>query len=106
MTDLEQKFLRTLRRGCGTDTDVATYLEALRSGHDNLLRTIWFQSTTTADWFLLGIYKGIACRLAEFLVIDNVAALAAQSQGAEKPLHRYVDASKRASFPASPKGSK
>lgn len=78
MTEPEQKFLRMLRGGCSNDTDVTKYLETLRSAHDDLLRTTWMKSTTTADWFLLGIYKGIACRLAEFLVIDNVAALAAQ----------------------------
>jgi hypothetical protein len=85
MTELEKKFLRPLREGCSADTDVSTYIEEMRLAHDKLLRTAWLQSTTTADWFLLGIYKGIACRLAEFLVIDNEAKLATEHQGAEKP---------------------
>jgi L-asparaginase/Glu-tRNA(Gln) amidotransferase subunit D len=85
MTELEKGFLRKLRAGCGAGTAVSEYIEELRADHDKLLRTAWLQSTTTADWFLLGIYKGIACRLAEFLVIDNEAKLATEPQGAEKP---------------------
>jgi L-asparaginase/Glu-tRNA(Gln) amidotransferase subunit D/NAD-dependent SIR2 family protein deacetylase len=80
MTENEQAFLRSLRNGCPVDTKIDAHRDKLRADHDDLLNTTWLQSSTTADWFLFGIYKGVACKVAEFLVIDDIALRAAKEQ--------------------------
>jgi L-asparaginase/Glu-tRNA(Gln) amidotransferase subunit D len=70
-SDDEREFFLQMSDGCPEGTDVGQHSAALQELYEKLLRTTWMQATRTVDWFLLGLFKGVACELAGFLGIDR-----------------------------------
>lgn len=71
----ERQFFARLSRG-GEGDDVAQYDRDLKRRYAALLHKTWTHSTTTVDWLLLGLLKGVAYGVATFLRIDLVASSA------------------------------
>ncbi|HEX8137257.1 MAG TPA: SIR2 family protein [Pyrinomonadaceae bacterium] len=57
--------------------DLEKYYRDVEISYEMVLRSKWTNITTSLDWLLVGIFKGVTCGIAEFLRFDNVAVEAA-----------------------------
>jgi hypothetical protein len=71
----ERQFFAKLSRG-PEGSDLAQHDQELKERYNALLAKTWTHSTTTVDWFVLGLLKGVAYGVATFLRIDHVASRA------------------------------
>jgi L-asparaginase/Glu-tRNA(Gln) amidotransferase subunit D len=72
----EAEYFSLLSRGCSGD--VGEHLRRLQKLYRNLLRKTWQCSTGRMDWFIVGVFKGATCGLAESLRFDSFAVSAAR----------------------------
>ena len=69
-SDGEEEFFRLLRQGFPEGSDVEQHYEELGKIYRRQMRKTWTKPTKTLDWFLIGIFKGVACELASLLRFD------------------------------------
>lgn len=99
------KFFEKLAGGCNPEKDdLEKHYSDVENAYDELLKSKWQHKTTSLDWLLMGIYKGVTCGLAEFLRFDDVAVQASGTklQGYQsvfrKAAHCFVLAGDRKAF--------
>lgn len=104
-SDQDVKFFEKLAGGCNPEKDdLERHYRDVVEAYDELLKSKWQHKTTSLDWLLMGIYKGVTCGLAEFLRFDDVAVQASGTrlQGYKsvfrKAAHCFVLAGDRKAF--------
>jgi hypothetical protein len=82
-------FFAKLAEGCNDDHLLNLYYAELEADYDQLLQDKWKDRMRNLDWFLLGIFKGVTCGLAQLLRFDEIAIQAGpRSQSGHKRIFR------------------
>src|SRR6185503_15902375 len=80
-SDQDVRFFEKLARGCNPEKDnLEKHYQDVERAYAELLRSKWQHKTTSLDWLLMGIYKGVTCGLACFLRFDDVAVQASKTK--------------------------
>lgn len=82
-------FFAKLAKGCNTDSLLNQHYAEVESDYDKLLQDKWKDRMRNLDWFLLGVFKGVTCGLAQLLRFDEIAIQAGpRSQPGHKRIFR------------------
>ena len=101
----DAKFFERLTSGWNQEErDLEKYYRDVEVAYKQVLELKWKNITTSLDWLLMGIFKGVTCGIAEFLRFDDVAVDAGlnKKQGGQsvfrKAAHCFVLAGDRTFF--------
>ena len=75
----DSEFFERLANGCSSEEKLEKHYRAVETAYVQLLQNKWQNKTTSSDWLLLGIFKGVTCALAQFLRFDDLAVEASRS---------------------------
>jgi hypothetical protein len=80
-SDEDARFFEKLKHGCdSTDAkDLEKYYKDVDNAYDEILSSKWLNRTSSMDWMLMGIFKGVTCGIADFLRFDDLAIEASGS---------------------------
>lgn len=89
-SDSEAEFFENLSGISNKQQDNITHLKDLEMEFKKLIRNTWQNSTQTIDWLILGIFKSIACGIAQYLRFDEMAVDSLLFKGVLNSLRQAV----------------
>jgi SIR2-like domain/Asparaginase, N-terminal len=81
-SDEDARFFERLAHGCDSTKadDLERYYREVDNAYDEILLSKWQNRTSSLDWMLMGIFKGVTCGIADFLRFDDLAVKASGSK--------------------------
>jgi hypothetical protein len=71
----DARFFEQLAHGCDSDDPevLESHYQEVDNAYEEILSSKWLNRTSSLDWLLMGIFKGVTCGIADFLRFDDLA---------------------------------